>query len=375
MTWLHLTASTFFGGPERQMLGLARHLPPEIRSHFASFSENNRCDAFLNEVRNAGFDATQLEHDSPHLRAAVRELVALIHKLNPTILFTHTYKPNLLGRIAARKAGIPHVVVSRGWTGENWKVRVYEKLDRLNLSFADRVVAVSNGQADKIRRAGVPENRIVVIRNAARLAAFEKRTNGRAELLNYFSGIRPSHIILAAGRLSPEKGFDVLIDAASHVVKKHQNAGFIIFGNGVEREALARTIQTLGLQSHVVLAGFTNQLDHYLPHADLVVLPSRTEGLPNVALEASAAGVPIIATAVGGTPEVIADGETGFLVPSEDAATMAERIGQLLRDDDLRTRFGEAGQQRMEEEFSFEAQAERYLTLYESLAMPQRVAA
>jgi glycosyltransferase involved in cell wall biosynthesis len=244
MTWLHLTASTFFGGPERQMLGLARHLPTEVRSHFASFSENNRCDAFLNEVRNAGIDATRLEHDSPQLRAAIREVVALIHKLNATILFTHTYKPNLLGRIAARRAGIPHVVVSRGWTGENWKVRAYEKLDRLNLRFADRVVAVSNGQADKIRKAGVPEHRIAVIRNAARLGAFEKRTNSRAELMNHFGEAPPSRIILAAGRLSPEKGFDVLIDAASHVVNKHPHTGLVIFGDGVEREALAKQIQT-----------------------------------------------------------------------------------------------------------------------------------
>lgn len=375
MTWLHLTASTFFGGPERQMLGLARHLPPEVRSHFASFSEHGRCDAFLNEVRNAGFGTTKLKHDSPHLRAAIRELVTLIHKRNATILFTHTYKPNLLGRLAARRAGIPHVVVSRGWTGENWKVRAYEKLDRLNLRFADRIVAVSNGQANKIRKAGVPENRIVVIRNAARLGAFEKRTDGRNDLLNNFGNSQPSRIILAAGRLSPEKGFDVLIDAASHVVKEHPHAGFVIFGEGVEREALTKQVQLLGLQSHVVLAGFTDRLDHYLPHADIVVLPSRTEGLPNVALEASAAGVPVVATAVGGTPEVIAEGKTGFLVPSEDATTMAIRIGQLLRNDDLRNRFGEAGRQRMEDEFSFEAQAGRYLSLHESLAKSVRVAA
>ena len=357
------------------MLGLARHLPPEVRSHFASFAEGGRCEAFLNEVRSAGFDATRLEHDSPHLRAAIRELVALIHKLNATILFTHTYKPNLLGRLAARKAGIPHVVVSRGWTGENWKVRAYEKLDRLNLRFADRVVAVSNGQADKIRKAGVPENRIVVIRNAARLGAFEKRTNGRAELLNHFGDVRPSHIILAAGRLSLEKGFDVLIDAASQVVQDHPRVGFIIFGDGVEREALENRIRKLGLQSHVVLAGFTNRLDRYLPHADLIVLPSRTEGLPNVALEASAAGVPVVATAVGGTPEVVADGETGFLVPSDDAETMAERIGQLLSNDDLRMRFGEAGRVRMRKEFSFTAQFKQYLMLAEKLAPARRVAA
>ncbi|MFO0937203.1 MAG: glycosyltransferase [Gemmataceae bacterium] len=372
--WLHLTASTFFGGPERQMLGLARHLPAGYHSHFASFSEGNRCEPFLTECRNAGFETTKLTADTPHLRAAVRELVALIRRTNAEVLFTHTYKPNLLGRLAARKAGIPHVVVSRGWTGENWKVRTYEKLDRFNLRFADRVVAVSNGQAAKVRRAGVPDSRLVVIRNGSRLDAFDRRDNA-ITLTDRFTDARVTQVVLAAGRLSPEKGFDVLVDAAKRVAVKHPQTGFLVFGEGVERDSLMERIREAGLESRFILAGFTAELDRLLPNADLVVLPSRTEGLPNVALEASAAGVPVVATAVGGTPEVVADGESGYLVPSDAAEAMADRIDLLLGDAPLRKRFGLAGRAKMEREFSFYSQAQAYMNLVDTLRPRARMAA
>ena len=193
--------------------------------------------------------------------------------------------------------------------------------------------------------------------------------------MKHFGDKYVSHLILAAGRLSPEKGFDVLVDAAKLVVKQHPQAGFLIFGDGVERESLTKQIQDAGLEFRFILAGFTADLDHFLPFVDVVVLPSRTEGLPNVALEASAAGVPVVATAVGGTPEVVEDGVTGFLVPSEDSTLMAERIGKLLNNEEMRRKYGEAGRVKMERDFSFSAQAEKYIQLVESLRPAARVAA
>jgi glycosyltransferase involved in cell wall biosynthesis len=374
VTWLHLTASTFFGGPERQTLGLARALSPGVRSHVASFAEGGRCEAYLDEVRAAGFDATRLTRDTPRLAAAVHEIVSLIRRTNAAVLFTHTYKPHLLGRFAAKRAGIPHVVVSRGWTGENAKVRLYERLDRWNLRHVDRVAAVSDGQAKKVLATGCPPGRVTVIRNAARVGAFgSPHPSGRETLLRCFRDTPVSHVVCAAGRLSPEKGFDVLVDAAPSVLQTHPSAGFVVFGDGFERPSLEARAKALG--GRFVFAGFTAELDRLLPHADVVVLPSRTEGLPNVALEASAAGVPVVATAVGGTPEVIADGETGFLVPSEDASAMADRIGRLLADVGLRRQFGDAGRRRMCDEFSFAAQARQYLSLVESLRPSRRAAA
>ena len=371
MNLIHLTSSTFFGGPERQMLGLAESLPDSVRTAFVSFAEGGRCEAFLDEVRARGFDAIPLKHDFPRVFATLRELTETLRQRECDLVLCHGYKANILGRIAARRVGIPAVAVSRGWTGENRKVHAYEWLDRRHLRFMDRVVCVSEGQAEKVRRwCGVPENRRCVIRNSARLEAFATPDPAsRGKLLGVFpSDSAVSQVVLAAGRLSPEKGFTVLVEAAAALLKANPTAGVVLFGEGVLRPELEARIAALGLAGRFVLPGFRSDLDSLIPAADVVVLPSFTEGLPNVALEASAAGVPVVATIVGGTPEVVADGVTGFLVPPGQPAALAERISELLGDSALRTRMGDAGRLRMCERFTFEAQAEAYMKLFEEMA-------
>jgi glycosyltransferase involved in cell wall biosynthesis len=365
MTLVHLTSSTFFGGPERQMLGLAEAMPESVRTAFISFREGGRNAAFLNEVASRGFEAIGLQSDFPQVRSTLRELTGALQAIGSDVLLCHGYKANILGRIAARRIGIPAIAVSRGWTGENRKVRLYEWLDRRQLRFMDHVVCVSEGQAEKVRRwCGV--DRPTVIRNSARLAAFQHRDPAaRDRLLSLFNtGV--SRVVIAAGRLSPEKGFQVLLDAAPTILA-HRDTGLAIFGEGTLRPELERRVNELGLADRIVLPGFRSDLDSLLTAADVMVLPSFTEGLPNVVLEASAAVVPVVATAVGGTPEVVADGETGYLVPPGDPAALAERINRLLADEPLRRRFGEAGRRRMRELFTFDAQADAYLKLLEQL--------
>jgi glycosyltransferase involved in cell wall biosynthesis len=370
MNLAHLTASPFFGGPERQMLGLARHLPAAVRSLFLSFREGGRCHEFLSATGREGFEARALENDTPHLRAAVRELAGLLSREGAEVLFCHGYKANLVGRPAARRLGIPAVAVSRGWTGESWKVRAYEALDRAHLRWMDRVVCVSAAQAAKVYRAGVRPNRIRVIHNAVDPSRFaDPDPRGREELEDLFAE-RRSLIIGAAGRLSPEKGFDVLVAAAARVRRRHPDAGVVLFGEGRCRERLERRIAAEGLTNSVVLGGFRTDLDRLLPHFDLLVLPSYTEGLPNVVLEACAAGVPVVATAVGGTPEVLGAG--GVLVPPGDPVALAAGIEAALgRGAGLRD-VGEQGRRHVAQHFSFAAQARRYLTLLGEL-LPRRV--
>ena len=366
---VHLTASTFHGGPERQMLGLADALPPDCRTTFVGFREGGRGAEFLSVVRDRGYDAVGLAHDTPHLRAAVRELAGVLRDRRADVVLCHGYKANLLGRPAARRAGVPAVAVSRGWTGENRKVRVYEAADRLHLRLMAHVVAVSAGQAAKVRRCGVPGRRLSVIRNSARLAAFaDPDPAARTDLRALFPAATPvSHVVVAAGRLSPEKGFAVLADAAAAVLRDCPSAGFVLFGDGAGRAALGEQITRLGLAGRFLLPGFTRDLDRLLAGADLLVIPSYTEGLPNVALEAGAAGVPVVATAVGGNPEVVADGETGLIVPPGRPDDLAAGIVALLRDDGVRRRMGDAARRRMRAEWTFAAQAGAYLRLFAAL--------
>jgi glycosyltransferase involved in cell wall biosynthesis len=376
---VHLTSSTFFGGPERQMLGLAGVMPDHVCTTFASFPEGGRCAAFLDEVRAQGFRALGLANDFPRVRAALRGLTALLRDTSCDVLLCHGYKAHVLGRLAARRVGIPAVAVSRGWTGETRKVKLYEWLDRRHLRFMDHVVCVSDGQAEKVRKwCRVPASRVTVIRNSARLAAFETRDpSARDRLLALFpSGGGVSRVVLAAGRLSPEKGFGVLVEAAATICRDNPGAGVVLFGEGALRGDLERRVAELGLAGRFVLPGFRTDLDSLIGAADVVALPSFTEGLPNIALEASAAGVSVVATAVGGTPEAVADGVSGFLVPPGRPERIAPKVGELLRDAGLRERFGAAGRERMRTLFTFDAQAAAYLKLLSSLCpTPVEVAA
>ena len=364
---VHLTASTFHGGPERQMLGLAKGIRDYADSTFLSFSENGRCRSFTSAVRQQGFEAVALQHDTPNLRAAVREITAQLQRIGATVLLCHSYKANMLGRIAARRAGIPVVAVSRGWTGESFRVRMYERLDRLHLRFMDHVVAVSGAQGEKVRRAGVRAERLTVIPNAIdpdRFVDVDPRYRARIEK---FFRTPKTRIIGAAGRLSPEKGFEVLISAAARVLDVHPDTGFVLFGHGPCKESLQQQISLLGLGASVVLGGFRNDLDRFIPQLDLFVQSSYTEGLPNVILEACAASVPIVATDVGGTAEVIEDGVSGLLVPAGDSETLATRILEAMECEERLREFGFQGRQRVLEKFSFPTQVTGYLRLFDSL--------
>jgi glycosyltransferase involved in cell wall biosynthesis len=347
------------------MLGLAHGLP--CRSVFLSFAEAGNSQAFLEEARLEGFSAHALEHDTPYLRAAVEELTGHLHDLGAEILCCNGYKATLLGRIAARRARVPVIAVSRGWTRENWKVRLYEAVDRWHLRWMDRVVCVSEGQAVKVRRSGVPVNRVVVIRNAIQAERFDDPDpDCRERLLNYFMD-PPDRIVGAVGRISPEKGFGVLVEAARKFARDDPKVGFVLFGDGVMRRDLVRRIAAAGLAGRFVLPGFRNDLDSLVPGLDALALPSFTEGLPNVVLEAFAAGVPVVATAVGGTPEVVEDGVNGYLVPSGDADSLARRLRDLLASEERRRAMGRRGRQKVREAFTFEAQAHAYARVFAEL--------
>lgn len=367
MNVVHLAASPFFGGPERQMLGLARHLPAPYRSVFVSFPEGGRCAPFLEQVRQHGFEGRALSPRARRLLPAVREVTACLREYEADVLCCHGYKPDLVGWLAARRAGVPIVSVSRGWTAVSLKVRLNEALDRFSLRWMDRVVCVSHGQAAKVRRAGVAEERMTVIHNAICTDRFDDPDPSyRDSLQQYFSSPR-SLIVGAAGRLSSEKGFAVLVDAAAVVLRALPEAGFVVFGDGPLRDELTRQIAARGLEGRFVLAGFRDDVDRFLPHLDLSVLPSFTEGLPNAVLEACAARVPVVATAVGGTPEVLENGVNGYLVPPGDVDSLAHCILDLLGSEVLRWQMGQRGRLRVEADFTFETQSQRYQQLFAEL--------
>jgi glycosyltransferase involved in cell wall biosynthesis len=369
MKIVHLTASAFYGGPERQMLGLARHLPRGYETRFLSFAEGGRCRAFLSAARRCGFEAAALEADTPRFGAARREIADYLERAGADVLLCHGYKADLLGRPAARRAGIPAVAVSRGWTGECFRVRLYERIDRFFLRWMDRVVGVSEAQAERVRRAGVRPDKVRVIHNAVDTDRFPEPDPRYREKLSKYFRIPKTRIVGAAGRLSPEKGFAVLVHAAERVVHQDPSVGFILFGEGAAGSALRHQVRAADLADSFVFDGFRNDLDSFLPWFDVLALPSFTEGLPNIALEACAASVAVVGTAVGGTPEIIEDGVNGHLVPAGDADALAKRLLDVLGSETSRRDLGLAGRQKVVDQFGFAAQADRYCDLFADLGL------
>jgi len=183
---------------------------------------------------------------------------------------------------------------------------------------------------------------------------------------------KPKLIVGAAGRLSPEKGFDILVTVADQLVKSGLNMGVVIFGDGVLQESLQKQIDDGGISQSVILAGFTDRLDQYMPHFDLFVQSSHTEGMPSVLLEAMAAKTAVVATCAGGTGELVVDapvneGGTGLMVPPNDPDALASAMQKVLSDDELRRTMGENGRRRVEQSFAIEPQAEKYWELFERL--------
>lgn len=367
MRVVHLMASPFYGGPERQMLGLARHLPSEVESVFLSFAERGLAQPFLDEVHRHGYEGKSLVYNTPHFFACVREVADELRRLKADLLCCSGYKPDLVGWRAARRAGVPVVSVSHGWTSATWRVRCYEKLDKVVLRWMDAVVCVSKAQADKVRAAGVAEGKIAVIQNAIGAEAFVgPSAETRAEMAGWFAQ-RPGLLIGAAGRFSPEKGFALLIEAAVVVARKRADAGFVLFGDGPLRRDLERLIVQHGLAGKFVLPGFRDDLSRFLPNFDVAVMSSYTEGLPVILLEAGAAGVPTVATAVGGIPEVIEDGRNGYLVPPGDAPALGLRIVRLLDNEEERHVMGRVACDRVRRDFSFTATSRQYHELFKKL--------
>jgi glycosyltransferase involved in cell wall biosynthesis len=243
--------------------------------------------------------------------------------------------------------------------------RTFLWLDRWTNRLIATNVCVSQAVADfSISRAGLAPKKIIVIPNGVDVAKF---SNVRPADLSEF-GIPPgSQVLLTIGRLDRQKGLDDLIEAAALVVRTHPDTHFLLVGEGPERAALERTVREKGLVARVHFAGWRADVPELLAASYALVLSSHWEGLPNVILEAMSAGLPVVATRVEGTSELVIEGRTGRLVSSRAPQALAAAMESLLNDPQEAAAIGRAGRDRAAAEFSWEKMTGRYDELYRSL--------
>ncbi|MHB1950471.1 MAG: glycosyltransferase family 4 protein [Acidiferrobacteraceae bacterium] len=320
---------------------------------------------FMASCRDHGLEVSTL---SQLFNYDPRPLVPLLRRMRRrrTIIQTHGYKENMFGLLVKLATGSPWVAFMHGTTDENLKVRMYHHLDRKIVRFADRIVTVSRELAMR----SIPERhrrKVRVVHNAVEQRAHEVN---RLAVIGWRRrhGLTRYPVIVCAGRLSPEKGHRVLLNAAHGLVRSGIEFHLLIAGDGPERTGLERFTARLGLEGHVQFLGQRSDMDLVYAASDILVLPSFKEGMPNVILEAMAAGLAIVATRVGGIPEMVRHEKEALLVPPRDVNALGKALAQLLRSPGQAQTLGRAARQSLFPRFSVAERVHRIHRVYQELA-------
>jgi glycosyltransferase involved in cell wall biosynthesis len=345
-------------GPARQLLTFAAAAPAlGIRVRFGVFYRRPGNTPFLDVVRSQGHELRLVRSRSPLDAGALVALARVAREDDVDVLQTHGYKANVLAFIAARRIRRPWVAFLHGVTTETRRVGLYYRLEALAVRHADRVVVMSQSMREAYVRAGIDGDRVRIVHNAMLDRALPQPS----------PDTRDDLAIGIVARLSPEKGVDVGLRAFARLAARHPGLRLHIAGEGPERAQLQRLATTLGVDARVVWHGHVNEIDAIYRRLAVLVIPSRSEGLPNVALEAMASGVPVVATAVGGLNELIVPGQTGCLVAPEAPDALADAVGRLLESQPERERVANAARDDVRRRFSSEARVRQLRGMYDEL--------
>lgn len=367
---LHLRAAGFVGGPENQLL---RHVQAEADGpyeiYLGTFVGPREGTEFQDAALARGIRTLSLPAWEFGLNSALPALIRELRTRKFSLLCTHGYKADILGTIAGRICRVPVACFLRGWTRQDIKVRIYETMDRLFLRLADRIVCLSENQAQRVRKLHGIAGRIRIVPNAIDLVKYSPQQIAatRMRVRQQFGFPDDCFLVISAGRLSPEKGVAILLQAAAQLLIECPNARFAVFGEGPLRSQLEVQSNRLGLLERLAFYGFVPELREILPAADVLVNPSLSEEAPNIVLEGMAAGIPVVATSVGAVPEIADGGRALSLVAPGNPQAISEAVAALLRSPTNRSQLGACGQARVQEAYSLTAQKLRFHSLYEEL--------
>lgn len=312
---------------------------PVIKLSLVTFDRGNNSAEFVSAARELELEVDVIPERGRFDRSVIRTLRKVVEQRSPDVIVTHQVKSHFLINVSRLWQKYPWVAFNHGYTTTDRKMLLYNRLDRWSLPKADRVVTVCDAFAQKLVKVGVPREQIHVQHNSIRPEPAVNVEEMRA--LQRRLGMKEgSRMILAVGRLSKEKAQIVLLRAFKNLSDTHEeiNARLVIVGDGPERQPLEAAAATLGLNDRVIFTGQVSNVSVYFVAADVLVNPSHSEGSPYVLLEAMAAGLPIVATAVGGVPEMLENNETALLVPASDPQAMADAIVRLLKHGQLAQR-------------------------------------
>jgi glycosyltransferase involved in cell wall biosynthesis len=291
---------------------------------------------------------------------ALREIRAMLRHLRPDLLGVHSAKAGILGRLAGRSLRIPVILTAHGWTFTPGVPRIqaalYRQIERSVGHLASKIIAVSEFDRQLALEAGiVADDRVVTIYNGVSDVPPPLRAD---------PGGTPVRLVMVA-RFEPQKDHATLLSALAGLLDLPWEVDLV--GDGPLMDPMQSLAASLGLSNRVHFRGQRMDVDRILAQAQVSVLASNWEGFPLTILEAMRAGLPVVASSVGGIGESVRDGETGYLVPRKDVALLRDRIRLLLTTRDLRLRLGANGRSRYEQCFTLQSSVSKTLALYQDV--------
>lgn len=359
MRILQVVPTSGAGGAEQIVLSLAKSLK-ENGSDVAVASPGS--DPYLfQKLKESDIKAFPLA--TQDRKWQIFEIAKVIKTFRPDIIHSHMFDANLPSTLASLISRKPIILTihSTVYELETWKRKL---INALLSRCVSQVVAVSKAVALKLNSAGVPANKIICIYNGVDVSQFmgDSKNKFRQELCIPDD----SRLMGMVANLRPAKDHEMAIKAAAMVIKKVPKTHFMMVGDGVDKtaQALMRLREYLGVSRNVHFLGFREDIPNVLKSLDLFVLASKVEGLPVSIIEAMAAGLPVVASNVGGIAELIEEGITGFLVPPGDYNRLAEKIKVILQNPTLAKSMGIEGRKKILNNFSLEAMKNAYYSLY-----------
>ncbi len=331
-------------GPAKVIVELARETMRDsggvgqIEITVATFLRNATGNSFTRAILDEGIPLEIIDERSAFDPGVVPQMRRLLARSQPDILWTHAVKSHFLVRLAGLHRNAHWIASHHGYTTTDLKTRTYNELDRWSHRGAERVITVCRKFANDLEKRGIRPDRIRVQHNPVRTPS-PVSAEQLAQVRHELNANEGTSVLLSVGRLSQEKGHSDLIQALAQLRPLLTALPLLVLvGDGPERANLRTLARTLKVADRVLFAGHQSDVRPYYAAAHLFVLPSLSEGSPNVLLEAMDAGLPVVATAVGGIPEIVTDNASALLVPAQDPAALAAAIARLLQDAPLQAR-------------------------------------
>ncbi len=368
---LALIEANTITGPARNLLEFARDSAGTgVEVIAATFVRDGRETLFLRTAKAEGTAVETVRESGAWDSAVPGRLNELVARVRPDVIQTHAVKSHFLVRRAGIPQRVPWVAFHHGYTWPTLKARLYNQLDRWSLGWGEgpkRILTVSLPFRDELVAIGVAPGKIEVIHNAIR-PDWGRRDAAAAAELRRSLGIPEDHrVVLIVGRLSREKDHLTLLEAVAQLPRELK-AHLVAVGEGHERARIEEKVRALEMEAQVTLAGQRDSAGPFYGIADVAVLSSLSEGSPNALLEAMAAGVPAVATRVGGVPEIVTDGESALLVRPSVASEMKVALERVLTDPSLAGRLVARSLALVEERHSPQVRAERLAGIYRTVA-------